>query len=198
MTTIDEKKPDLAAIVEGGDLDGVDLAHAELEAKINREIDEKLMQNPSALPKAVWFIIPNEAGERFCFYGINPLIKPFCEKFLGYQSADAEAMVHTFKTVTYFFPLVGAAISDSFLDKFKTIVSLSSVYVIGLVLLSMFAKPGLLPLTGSGHIPEWGPLLGLFLIALGTGGIKPCVSSHGGDQFLPSQKRNLNKFYNCE
>lgn len=26
-------------------------------------------------------------------------------------------------------------------------------------------------------------MVGLFLIALGTGGIKPCVSAFGGDQF---------------
>ena len=33
----------------------------------------------------------------------------------------------------------------------------------------------------------WGPLLGLHLIALGTGGIKPCVSTLGGDQFMKSE-----------
>ena len=32
-----------------------------------------------------------------------------------------------------------------------------------------------------------GPMVGLFLIALGTGGIKPCVSAFGGDQFGPHQ-----------
>jgi dipeptide/tripeptide permease len=45
--------------------------------------------------------------------------------------------------------------------------------------------------SGSGfynYIPkEWGPLLALHLIALGTGGIKPCVSSFGGDQFKASE-----------
>ena len=35
----------------------------------------------------------------------------------------------------------------------------------------------------------WGPLIGLHLIALGTGGIKPCVSSFGGDQFMKSEVR---------
>jgi dipeptide/tripeptide permease len=38
-------------------------------------------------------------------------------------------------------------------------------------------------------------MTGLVLVAMGTGGIKPCVSSHGGDQFLESQKRQLNAFY---
>jgi solute carrier family 15 oligopeptide transporter 1 len=31
--------------------------------------------------------------------------------------------------------------------------------------------------------------IGLFLIAIGTGGIKPCVASFGGEQFkLPEQQ----------
>ena len=35
-------------------------------------------------------------------------------------------------------------------------------------------------------------LIGLALIALGTGGIKPCVSAFGGDQFnLPEQEKQL-------
>lgn len=39
-------------------------------------------------------------------------------------------------------------------------------------------------------------ILGLFLIAVGTGGIKPCVSSFGGDQFvLPQQERQLQRFF---
>lgn len=32
-------------------------------------------------------------------------------------------------------------------------------------------------------------MLGLFLIALGTGGIKPCVAAFGGDQFEDHQVR---------
>jgi dipeptide/tripeptide permease len=39
-------------------------------------------------------------------------------------------------------------------------------------------------------------LLGLALIAIGTGGIKPCVSAFGGDQFkLPEQERHLQTFF---
>ena len=36
-----------------------------------------------------------------------------------------------------------------------------------------------------------GPMLALFLIAVGTGGIKPCVSSFGGDQFTAEQVSKL-------
>lgn len=38
--------------------------------------------------------------------------------------------------------------------------------------------------------------LGLFLIALGSGGIKPCVAALGGDQFtLPQQAKQLACFF---
>ncbi|KNC96098.1 uncharacterized protein SPPG_09544 [Spizellomyces punctatus DAOM BR117] len=196
MATIDEKK-DPIGLVEGGVLDEMDeeaRRHAELEAKLNKDLDEKILSNPNSFPKAVFFIIPNEMGERFCFYGINPLLKDYLKEFVGYKSNKAEAMVHVYKSVTYFFPLVGAAISDSFLDKYKTIVSLSTFYLLGVSLLAIFSKPGVIGTPPT--VPEWGPLLGLFLIAFGTGGIKPCVSSHGGDQFLSVQKLELNKFYN--
>lgn len=39
-------------------------------------------------------------------------------------------------------------------------------------------------------------MAGLFLIAVGTGGIKPCVSAFGGDQFkLPEQARQASSFF---
>jgi dipeptide/tripeptide permease len=42
-------------------------------------------------------------------------------------------------------------------------------------------------------------MIGLFLIALGTGGIKPCVSAFGGDQFGPNQVQKFHKaICNCK
>lgn len=39
-------------------------------------------------------------------------------------------------------------------------------------------------------------MIGLILIAIGTGGIKPCVSAFGGDQFkLPEQAKALATFF---
>lgn len=91
-------------------------------------------------------------------------------------------------------PLAGAAISDSYLGKYKTILWMTSIYIVGLFILSLVSVPGVL---GSPpNIPSWGPLIGLGLMALGTGGIKPCVASLGGDQFSKAQTAGLNKYYN--
>ena len=78
--------------------------------------------------------------------------------------------------------------SDSFSGKYETIVYLSSVYVVGTALLAGFTNPHTLAYGGV--------LIGMILMAIGTGGIKRCVSAHGGDQFLEVQKNELNKFYN--
>lgn len=92
--------------------------------------------------------------------------------------------------LAYFFPLFGAMIADSFLGKFKTVVYVSVIYAIGNIALTLAATAPLsLP---SREIS----LIGLFLIALGTGGIKPCVAPFGGDQFkLPEQAKLLAAYF---
>lgn len=38
-------------------------------------------------------------------------------------------------------------------------------------------------------------IAGLVIIGFGTGGIKPCVSAFGGDQFNPSHLRMISMFF---
>lgn len=72
---------------------------------------------------------------------------------------------------------------------FRTILYVSVVYCTGNLIVSMTSLPPL----GAGEIA--GPMIGLFLIALGTGGIKPCVSAFGGDQFTSDQSHLLQSFF---
>lgn len=73
---------------------------------------------------------------------------------------------------------------------FRTIVILSLVYIAGNLTLT------------AGAVPPWNlpgrtfTFLGLALISLGGGGIKPCVAPFGGDQFkLPAQAKQLAIFF---
>lgn len=134
------------------------------------------------LPPQIPFIIGNEAAERFSFYGMRNVLTNFLVGYLliglaePERQAAAKEVFHVFVMGVYFFPLLGGWLSDRYLGKYRTIFWLSLVYCVGQVLLaaSVESKPGF--------------YAGLFLIALGSGGIKPCVSAFVGDQFDQSNK----------
>jgi POT family proton-dependent oligopeptide transporter len=122
------------------------------------------------MPQGVFFIVANEFAERFCYYGINAILTVYMTQFLRVGDADATTFHSLFKSGAYFFPLVGAIVSDVFWGKFRTIMVFSLVYASGCTVLALV--PG-----------SAGLMLGLFMVAFGTGGIKPCVSTNVGDQF---------------
>lgn len=152
-------------------------------------MDEK-KREPIPYPKSVAFIISNEFCERFNYYGMRTILVLYLTQKLGYNEETSTVLFHTFTMMVYIFPLVGALIADGWLGKYKTILYLSIVYSVG----AMIVAFGAIPLDG---IPiKLVTILGLLLIAIGTGGIKPCVSAFGGDQFLlPDQSAQLAKFF---
>ena len=85
-------------------------------------------------------------------------------------------MFHTFVIGVYFFPLLGGWLADRFFGKYNTIFWLSLVYCVGQACLAMFVTNRI------------GFYVGLGLIALGSGGIKPCVAAFVGDQFDQTNK----------
>jgi len=145
------------------------------------------VQSPSAqgrMPGQIRYIIGNEACERFSFYGMRNILVPFLigSVLLSYlpegsgREAMAKEVFHSFVIGVYFFPLLGGWLSDRFFGKYNTILWFSLVYCAGHACLAMFE--------GS----RAGFYTGLFLIALGSGGIKPLVVSFCGDQFDQSNK----------
>ncbi len=135
------------------------------------------------LPRQIPYIIGNEACERFSFYGMRNILVSFLtgSVLLAYlPEADREGMskeiFHSFVIGVYFFPLLGGWLSDRFFGKYNTIFWLSLLYCVGHACLAMFEDN------------RTGFYTGLFLIALGSGGIKPLVSSFVGDQFTQSNK----------
>ncbi len=136
------------------------------------------------MPRQIGYIIGNEACERFSFYGMRNILVPFLisSVLLGYLPAgsEREAMAkdifHTFVIGVYFFPLLGGWLSDRYYGKYNTVLWFSLIYCAGHACLAMFENNAT------------GFYTGLFLIALGSGGIKPLVVSFCGDQFDQSNK----------
>jgi POT family proton-dependent oligopeptide transporter len=139
-----------------------------------------------SLPAGIPYIVGNEAAERFSFYGMRALLVVFMTQYLldaggapsPMNEAEARGWFHLFVSAVYITPLLGALISDGLLGKYRTIIALSLVYCAGHFALAL-------------DHTRLGLLLGLGLIALGAGGIKPCVSAHVGDQFGASNAHLL-------
>ncbi|XP_014799578.1 PREDICTED: solute carrier family 15 member 1 [Calidris pugnax] len=151
-------------------------------------------------PLSIFFIIINEFCERFSYYGMRAVLVLYFKYFLQWDDNLSTAIYHTFVALCYLTPILGALIADSWLGKFKTIVSLSIVYTIGQAVMSVSSINDLTDQNRDGS-PDNIPLhialsmIGLILIALGTGGIKPCVSAFGGDQFEEDQDKQRSRFF---
>ena len=151
----------------------------------------------SATPQGISYIVTNEAAERFSFYGMKGILVVFMTQYLLTSDGSPDfmdqetAMVwyHNFTSAVYFFPLIGALISDWFFGKYRTILWLSIVYCLGHLSLAFMDL----------HMPFLEPktylMIGLMLIAVGSGGIKPCVSAHVGDQFGKSNAHLMEKIF---
>ena len=134
------------------------------------------------MPGGIPFIIVNEFAERFCFYGINAMLALFLVQFLQFGEAQATTWASLFKSGAYFFPVLGAIVSDVFWGKFRTVLWFSVVYMVGCVVLAMSHTSHLLA-------------IGLFLVAFGTGGIKPCVATNLGDQFTSANQHLIERAF---
>lgn len=150
----------------------------------------KTVNANNKMPPGISYIIGNEAAERFSFYGMKTILIVFMTKYLMDSSGqldpmsegEAKGYFHLFVTATYFFPIIGALIADIFWGKYKTIMTLSIVYCAGHLALALFEN-------------RFGLAAGLMLIAIGSGGIKPCVSSHVGDQFTSINSHLISKTF---
>jgi POT family proton-dependent oligopeptide transporter len=130
------------------------------------------------MPPGVPYIVANEAAERFSFYGMRGILVVFMTKHLmdhhgalaTMSDAEAKVWFHNFVAAVYGIGILGGILSDAFLGKYRTIIYLSIVYCMGHFALAVDET-------------RVGLATGLTLIAIGSGGIKPCVSAHVGDQF---------------
>jgi proton-dependent oligopeptide transporter, POT family len=137
-----------------------------------------LPEDTERMPSGVSYIVGNELAERFSYYGMRAVLVVFMTQHLRNASGALDPMTpeqaktafHSFGMAAYFMPLLGAVVADAWLGKYRTIVLLSLGYCAGHAALAL-------------DDTRLGLFSGLALIALGAGGIKPCVSAHVGDQF---------------
>ncbi|GAV74476.1 PTR2 domain-containing protein [Cephalotus follicularis] len=156
--------------------------------------------------KACPFIIGTEFAERLAYYGMSSNLVVYFTQRLHQHSATATKNNLDWSGTCYITPLIGAFIADAYLGRYKTIACFSVVYIFGMTLLALSASiPGLKPTCNADGTCNATTnqtavcFVALYLIALGTGGIKPCVSSYGADQFDDAdevEKKHKSSFFN--
>jgi POT family proton-dependent oligopeptide transporter len=142
-------------------------------------------------PRGIGFIIGNEGCERFSFYGMRAILTEHLitlyAQTMHLSAADAKnaatADYHLFTAAAYALPMMGAILADRLLGKYRTIFWLSLLYCVGHAVLAV------------GEESLGGMHLGLALIAVGSGGIKPCVSAFVGDQYRAGQEKLVEKIF---
>ncbi len=144
-------------------------------------------------PASIKYIIGNEAAERFSYYSLRAILTVYLATHFFNPAGDpalqagaearANEATHFFITLNYLMPIAGALLADWFLGKYAIILWLSLVYCLGNFLMAGFTDNYSLFMTG------------LVLIAIGSGGIKPCVSANVGDQFDESNKHLIGKAF---
>uniref|UniRef100_A0A0N4ZUJ0 Oligopeptide transporter 1 n=1 Tax=Parastrongyloides trichosuri TaxID=131310 RepID=A0A0N4ZUJ0_PARTI len=141
-------------------------------------------------PKAVFFILSNEFCERFSFYGMKAILLIYFLSEYNFSQGTAISLYHAFVCLAYFSPLFGSIAADNYFGRFKVILWVSLIYVFGHALMSIGAIPYL-----DYDLRQFLDFSGLFVIAIATGGIKPCVSAFAADQFEENQVQERTQFF---
>lgn len=145
----------------------------------------------SALPSQSRYIIGTEACERFSFYGMKSILMLYMTGHLLMSDNWATSTLHIFVGMVYLLPLAGAWLADKVWGRYKTILYISLLYCVG---------HGVLATADLFHTIEarrYILMAGLFIIALGAGGIKPCVSAFMGDQIPNKSPQLMTKAFNA-
>lgn len=144
-------------------------------------------------PKAAPFIVGTETAERFSFYGMKAILSTFLiAQFFNptgdpalkeAAKAHSNEVTHLFVALVYLLSIAGGLIADYLIGRYWTILLLSIVYCIGHAFLAVFDTNYDLF------------FVGLILISIGAGGVKPNVSVMVGDQFEDENDAKISKLY---
>jgi peptide/histidine transporter 3/4 len=130
------------------------------------------------------YIIVSEFCERMAYWGIGASLPLFLSRELQYSTADADFHVNLWQGCCYITPLLGGYIADAWLGRYYTILIFITVYLIGMLLASLTVAVTL-PVNSTLFFTS------LYIVALGTGGIKPNVSCLGADYLEGNVSMNI-------
>ncbi|CAN6285035.1 unnamed protein product [Urochloa humidicola] len=139
--------------------------------------------------RACSYILVTQCFEELAYYAIQFNLVTFLRTVLNESNVTAARNYTNWQGTCYIAPLAGAIIADSYLGRYLTTVAFFAVYLLGMAAMSTSASF----LKGGDSSQSDVFFLGLYLMGIGAGGIKPCVSSFGADQFDDSSQAERSK-----
>ncbi|XP_045796052.1 protein NRT1/ PTR FAMILY 5.2-like isoform X1 [Trifolium pratense] len=161
--------------------------------------------------RACSFIVGYEMIERMAYYGIASNLVLYLTKKLHEGTVKSSNHVTNWAGTVWIMPAAGAYIADAYLGRYWTFVISSAIYFLGMCLLTLTVSLPMLrpPPCGQDIADKDCPkassfqigifFFALYIIAVGTGGTKPNISTMGADQFdefEPKERSQKLSFYN--
>ncbi|CAL0310755.1 unnamed protein product [Lupinus luteus] len=159
--------------------------------------------------KAATFILGIQAFEIMAIAAVGNNLITYVINELHFSLSESANIVTNFVGTIFILALLGGYLSDSFLGSFWTILIFGFLELCGLILLSVHA-----------HIPQLKPppcnmltdgencikakgfkamvfFLAIYLVALGSGSLKPNMLAYGADQINKNQSKKLSTYFNA-
>ncbi|XP_050267282.1 protein NRT1/ PTR FAMILY 4.5-like [Quercus robur] len=160
--------------------------------------------------RAALFVYATEGLENMAFITIAVSLVTYFYGYMNFSLTKSATTLTNFLGTAFMLTLVGGFICDTYLSRFKTCVLFISMELLGYALLAVQAHfPHLRPIPCKGHMNKCEAanssqtailFTGLYLVALGTSGVKAALPALGADQFNdeknPKEVAQLSSFFN--
>ncbi len=156
-------------------------------------------------PRGLWVLFITEMWERFSYYGMRALLvlylisstgqpgAPVADPGFGWSEEDAYLLYGIYTWAVYLTPIIGGLLADRLLGTHRSLVIGGWIIAAGHITLASTAAFGVTPGEAVSLHSGTGALLcfmsGLFLIVIGTGFFKPCVSVMVGQLYEQNDPR---------
>ncbi|KAI3467403.1 hypothetical protein Pfo_024066 [Paulownia fortunei] len=162
--------------------------------------------------RAVFFVLVVEVLENLAYLANASNLVLYLTQYMHLSPSESANSVTNFMGTSFLLALLGGFLSDAFLTTYYTYLISAVIEFLGLVILTVQAHSGSLQPPKCDHArPQDIPckqvhgakaallFLGLYLVALGVGGIKGSLPAHGAEQFdesNPHGRKQRSTFFN--
>ncbi|KAG9441487.1 hypothetical protein H6P81_017341 [Aristolochia fimbriata] len=173
-------------------------------------MDGKIQERKLGGVKAAVFVCGMQMLENMAFISNAMSLVTYFSGYMNFSLTKSANTLTNYMGTAFLLALLGGFISDTYLSRFKTCILFGLVEMVGYITLSMQAHfDGLKPTPCGGmaiidsskcDAANRGQLAmlysGLYLVALGSSGIKASLPSLGADQFDEKDPKTLSSFFN--